>query len=106
MLIFAIFGIWRRSWGSVNLTVSELLYEHYAEAMLYELNHRFPVSELLSELTYTGNALRVNSGLPLTSRDLLGRSSTPPGATWTRNDQITKKWGYQGGQFPAIIKLS
>ena len=30
--------------------VSELLYELYAEAMLYELNHRFPVSELLYEL--------------------------------------------------------
>ena len=38
MLIFAMFGIWRRSWGSVNLPVSELLYEHYAGAMLYELH--------------------------------------------------------------------
>ena len=36
------------------------------------------------------------SGLPLTSRDLLGRSSTPPGTTWrrprsTENDQTLKK---------------
>jgi len=38
-----------------------------------------------------------SSRLPLTSWDLLGPSWTPPGVTWTRNDQITKKWGYQGG---------
>ena len=41
-----------------------------------------------------------SSGLPLTSWDLLGPSWTPPGATWTRNDQITKmikNWGIKVG---------
>ena len=37
MRFLAIFGIWRGSWGSINLGGSELLYEHYAEAMFYEL---------------------------------------------------------------------